>query len=607
MTLNALKRYCTQLAAAGLLACLTLLVPSALAAGLSSFNRSAFLEANAEDDILPPDEAFKASVQRIDEKTLHADFRIAPGHYLYRDRFKFELTPSSDTKLDVTLPKGESKDDPTFGKTEVFHNETTAIVTLAQIPTGSRLQMTYQGCSEKGLCYSPIRKVFDIPAYQGGSDPTYQGQLAADDHDAATRLLKDGNLWLVIAGFFGLGLLLSLTPCVLPMIPILSSIIVGAKPGRKLQGFLLSLAYVLGMALAYSMAGVAAAYSGQLLSSALQTAPVLVVTALLFVALALSMFGFYELRLPATWQDRILGISSRLKGGQLLGVFLMGAISALIVSPCVAAPLAGALVYISQTHDLLLGGSALFALSIGMGIPLLLIGTSVGSLLPKAGPWMNSVRYAFGVLLLAVAVWLVAPLLPVSVEIALWAALLIVPAIFMRALDRLPDNASGWMRFWKALGLIMLLLGLLLMIGAVSGAKSPLRPLSGLRADSHSQPTILAFQRIKTSEDLDRSIAVSSGKVVMLDFYADWCVACKEMERFTFSDPQVRERLKDVVLLQADVTVNDADDQALLKRFGLFGPPGIIFFDRDGHENATRVIGYQNSDRFLASLSKVGI
>jgi thiol:disulfide interchange protein DsbD len=285
----------------------------------------------------------------------------------------------------------------------------------------------------------------------------------------------------------------------------------------------------------------------------------------------------------------------------------MGAISALIVSPCVAAPLAGALLYISQTHDVMLGGIALFALSIGMGVPLLLIGISAGSLLPKAGKWMNSIRNMFGVLLIGVAIWLITPLISVSVQMGLWAALLIIPAIYMRAIDRLPENASNWMRLWKAIGLIMLLLGVAMLIGAISGAKSPLQPLSGLSAGKETHQSVLAFQRVKNVSELEQRLAAASGKVVMLDFYADWCVACKEMEQFTFSDPRVQEKLKEVILLQADVTENNADDRELLKRFGLFGPPGLIFFDRNGQESHLRIVGYQDSDRFLTNLSKLGL
>lgn len=589
---------------------LPVLAQPAVAEGFSGSGKQAFLADDNDTDILPPDEAFKVSLQMVGDKTLHADFKIAPGHYLYRDRFKFELIPADSVGSAAELPQGEPKQDPTFGVTQVFHKDVTAVITLmaqGKLPADLKLQATYQGCSEKGLCYSPIHKILSIPqigiissAVAASTEPAVSGS----EQDEAARLLKDGSLWLVIAGFFGFGLLLSLTPCVLPMIPILSGIIVGARPRSKLQSFGLSLSYVLGMAVAYSLAGIAAGFSGQLLSASLQSPAVIFITAAIFVLLALSMFGFYELKLPAAFEDRMVKISNRFKGGQAVGVFLMGAVSALIVSPCVAAPLAGALLYISQTHDVVLGGTALFALSIGMGIPLLLIGTSTGSLMPKRGPWMDTVRQFFGVLLIAVAIWLVNPLLPFVVQMALWAALLIVPAIYMRAVDPLPPNASGWQRLSKAVGIMLLVAGIAMLIGALSGAKSPLQPLSGFRSGSPvAHASALPFERVKTSAELDQRIASASGRPVMLDFYADWCVACKEMEQFTFSDAGVQARLKDYVLLQADVTANDDDDRALLARFGLFGPPGIIFFDATGRERSdNRVIGYQKADRFLSSI-----
>ncbi len=597
-----------------LFACLLpMLANPALAESVSKAGISTFLDVD-DDHILPPDEAFKLSLRSVDEKTLHADFKIAPGHYLYRDRFKFELIPSDQVSISTALPKGEPKQDPTFGATEVFHDQVTAVITLiaqGKLPADLKLQLTYQGCSEKGLCYAPIRKLLDVPpggmvSRADATSSTPPNHENEEDH--AARLLKDGDLWLIVAGFFGFGLLLSLTPCVLPMIPILSSIVVGANPRSKWHSFSLSLCYVLGMAIAYSLAGIAAGFSGQLLSSTLQTPAVIIVTAIIFVLLALSMFGFYELKLPTAFEDRMLRMSNRFKGGQALGVFVMGAVSALIVSPCVAAPLAGALLYISQTHDVVLGGTALFALSIGMGIPLLLIGTSAGSLLPRTGAWMTTVRNLFGVLLIGVAIWLITPLIPVSVQLGLWAALLIVPAIYMRATDRLPENATGWQKLGKGVGLIMLLLGIAMLIGALSGARSPLQPLSGFQATNGSpHQSALAFQRVKSIAELDQKIAAANGKPVMLDFYADWCVACKEMEQFTFSDPRVQAGLASHVLLQADVTANDAEDRALLQRFGLFGPPGIIFFDRTGKEDRTvRVIGYQNADRFLSSISRLG-
>ncbi|MCB5191017.1 protein-disulfide reductase DsbD [Methylobacillus arboreus] len=595
---------CTLLAASGTA---TAADSSQLSEWLSQ-GRSAFL-GNDTDNILPPEQAFKLQVELIDADHLQAAFKIAPGHYLYKDRIKFELEPADHTVNNLNLPQGDWKQDPTFGHTEVFHQSFTADMHLALANTARdniKIKASYQGCSEKGLCYPPRQQSFELGYLHATTDstPGSTAKLPQGEHDQAASLLAGGNTLLIIAGFFGFGLLLSFTPCVLPMIPILSGIIVGSRTRSRWHGFWLSLAYVLGMASSYTAVGVAAGLSGQLLSAALQNAWVLGASALIFVLLALSMFGFYELKLPRALENLLIKTSNRLPGGRLFGVFAMGVLSALIVSPCVAAPLAGALIYIGQTQDVLLGASALFALSIGMGIPLLLIGASVGTLLPKAGPWMVAVRQSFGVFMLAVALWILSPLLPASLQLLLWAALLIVPAIFMRALDRLPDTASAWQRFWKGIAVLMLLAGATLVIGAASGAKSPLRPLEGLSLSQTGAG--LSFQRIKGIADLEQALNQNPGKLVMLDFYADWCAACKEMEQFTLSNTEVSASLGGVTLLQADVTRNDAEDQALLKRFGLFGPPGIIFFDGTGKEIPhSRVIGYQNSNKFLVTLNAV--
>jgi thiol:disulfide interchange protein DsbD len=416
-------------------------------------------------------------------------------------------------------------------------------------------------------------------------------------------VLESGRLWVVMAVFFGAGLLLTFTPCVLPMVPILSGIIVGE--GRKVtrrRALLDSLAYVLGMAVTYTAIGIGAALSGSLFSAALQNAWVLGAFAAVFVVLALSMFGFYELQLPSGWHSHFTEMSNRLSGGHWSAVVLMGMLSAAIVSPCVVAPLAGALLYIGQTRDTLLGGAALFSMAIGMGAPLVLVGVSEGMLLPKAGHWMKAVKQFFGVLLLAVAIWISAPVVPVAVQMLLWAALLVGSGVFLRALEPLPQEASGWTRLWKALGVLALLVGVAQGVGALSGARDPLRPLAGVFAESPEARQPLRFEPVKTLADLDARLK-TAGKPAMLDFYADWCVSCKEMERFTFSDPQVQARLAGMLLLQADVTANNAQDKALLKRFRLFGPPGIVFFDEKGREiEGLRVIGYQPPEKFMKSL-----
>jgi thiol:disulfide interchange protein DsbD len=392
------------------------------------------------------------------------------------------------------------------------------------------------------------------------------------------------------------------------MIPILSGIIAGrGNDVTRLHGFLLSLAYVLGMAITYAAAGVVAGLSGALLSAALQSAWVLGAFAGIFVALAGAMFGFYELQLPATLQTRLASVTNTMRGGRMLGVFTMGALSALIVGPCVAAPLAGALLYISQSRDVVLGGSALFAMALGMGVPLLAVGASAGALLPKAGPWMETVKRFFGVMLLGVAIYLVSSLIPIAAQMLAWAALLGVTGIYLRAIDPLPAGARGFDRFAKGVGVLALVAGIVFLVGALSGSRDILRPLAGLRAGG-SAPAHegLEFTTINSIADLDRHVSNALGRPVMLDFYADWCVSCKEMERYTFSDARVQAQLAGVVKLQADVTANLPEHRVLLQRFRLFGPPGIIFFDREGRElAAARVIGFQPAEQFLNVVQRV--
>ena len=589
------------------------------------------LGGSKQPTFLQPDEAFGLKVSVLDDQTLLASFRITPGYYIYRDKVVFNITDLGVKVASVTMPRGEIKHDANFGDMEVFHQPFQARLKLdrggkaAQIVS---LLATYQGCSEQGLCYPPINKTVNLtlpavtaanagvaPVVSAAQPPatTQQAtnaQTAIDNENSQiAKLFKQGNFWLIVSFFFGAGLLLAFTPCIFPMVPILSGIIVGR--GHKIthmHGFILSLAYVLGMALTYAAAGVAAGFSGDLISNALQTPWVLGSFAALFVLLSLSMFGFYELQLPSALQSKLSDTSNRLHGGHLGGVFVMGALSAIIMGPCVAAPLAGALLYIGQTHDAVLGGTALFAMALGMGAPLLLIGTSAGVLLPRAGAWMEAVKQFFGVMLLALAIWIIQPLLAVSVQMLLWAALLIFSAIYLRALDALPHNASGWHKLLKGIGLFALLLGAAYLVGALSGSRDILRPLGSFGRAETLSPATLQFSRIKDLAELDQRIAQAQGQFVMLDFYADWCVSCKEMERFVFSDPSVSARLKPVLLLQADVTANSIADKALLKHYGLFGPPGILFFDKHGKELAeSRVVGYQDTAQFLETLQGAGI
>ncbi|TCV86378.1 protein-disulfide reductase DsbD [Sulfurirhabdus autotrophica] len=606
--------------------------------GLAKLKQLGASLGGSTDEFLPPEVAFKLNVTVKDGNTLLADFKPEPSYYLYRDKISFTLKNSTGISIaGVKLPAGDIKTDPNFGKTEVYHQPFQAVITLkrdTQQAEKVTLVATFQGCSEKGICYPPINKTFNLslaeltktvtsasiqpektsaeqvtPETAAPAQPS--GNETSSESSTIERLFQGGNFWLIISFFFGAGLLLALTPCVFPMIPILSGIIAGqGQHLTKARAFVLSLSYVLGMAITYALVGIAAGLSGSLLSAALQNPWVLSTFALVFVVLAFSMFGFYELQLPSAIQSKFSNASNKMKGGSTIGVFIMGVLSAVIVGPCVAAPLAGALLYIGQTHNVWLGGSALFAMAMGMGVPLILVGVSAGALLPKAGGWMNAVKSFFGVLLIGVAIWLISPVIPTVAHMLLWAALLIVSAIYLKALDPLPTNAHGFAKFWKGVGIITLIAGVAMLIGALSGGRDILQPLSGLRASAAetasgaTETTSLQFKRVKNIAELESQIQEAKGKYVMLDFYADWCVSCKEFERFTFSDPRVKAKLKDAIMLQADVTLNSLEDKALLKKFNLFGPPGIIFFDKNGAEIVpAKIIGYVPAEKFLNNLN----
>jgi thioredoxin:protein disulfide reductase len=554
------------------------------------------------DNLLEPETAFRFSAHALEGSAIEVAFAIADGYYLYRDRFRFSAEGNPGVRLGTPqFPRGLRHKDEFFGEVETYRKEV-----RVRIPVEGDgrfdLKVVSQGCADAGVCYVPMESKVSLRLDGSGQAAAPRFSVYASDIDIAR--LFDGNVAFVLGGFLFFGLLLTFTPCVLPMIPILSGIIAGEGAElNKLRALALSLSYVLGMAIAYAAAGIAAAFSGSLIAAALQNAWVLGSFALVFVVLALSMFGFYDLRLPGFLHHRLHHAHRRLQGGHMASVAAMGVLSAVIVSPCVAAPLAGALLYISQTRDVVLGGAALFAMALGMGVPLVVVGVSEGALLPKAGPWMSSVKKFFGVLLLAVALWIISPVIPTAAQMIAWAALLIGSGIFLRAIDPLPPAASGWWRLWKAAGIALLVAGLALLVGALAGSRDPLRPLAGLASGSAPAAAPLPWTRVASLGELEDRLR-SAGRPAMLDFYADWCVSCKEMEAYTFSDPRVRAALEGVALLQADVTANSDAHRALLKRFALFGPPGIIFFDAQGREiKGLRVIGYQGAERFLQTLS----
>jgi len=560
-----------------------------------------------------------SAIRLADPNTLVAYWQIAPDHYMYRGKISFDPPEGQTIQLgQVNLPAGEKKQDEFFGEIEVYHDQLKARIPLIRTSleaTPLQLTATYQGCAEKtGICYPPIKKTpnFNLPvatsliatAEAATADSPAE---VVSEQDQIAASLKTGNTLLIILTFFGFGLLLAFTPCVFPMIPILSSIIIGqGEHITTRKAFIMSLTYVLAMALTYTVAGVIAGMVGENLQAAFQNPWVLGSFAAVFVALSLSMFGFYELQMPASLQTRLTEISNRQQGGHLAGVAIMGFLSALIVGPCVAAPLAGALIYIGQTGDAVLGGSALFALSLGMGAPLIAIGTSAGKLLPRAGGWMDAIKAVFGVLLLAVAIWMLERIIPPAITMLLWAALLILCSVYLSALDGLPVEASGWARLWKGIGVVSLVYGILLLIGAASGAHDPLQPLQNVMAKQgsaqSSRQAHLPFIKIKTVADLERELAGAArqGKAVMVDFYADWCVSCKEMEKYTFAKADVQRALAGMLLLQADVTANDENDKALLKHFQLIGPPSILFYDSSGNKRPElSLVGFKPADEFV--------
>ncbi|RJG08127.1 protein-disulfide reductase DsbD [Noviherbaspirillum cavernae] len=573
-----------------------------------------------DDDYLDPEAAFKFSAKMADARNIEITYAIADGYYMYRERFAFK---AEGARLgEPVIPPGKVKFDETFQKDVETYRKAITITLPVEASGPFTLTATSQGCADKGLCYAPMDAQIKLSPNGGGllaaitsardavnpSAPNAMDSAPPAPNGSATRAiapadsemgrieasLKSGKLLAIVPLFLLLGLGLSFTPCVLPMVPILSMLIVGegARVSRA-RGFSLSATYALGMALVYTALGIAAGLAGEGLSASLQNPWVLGVFALLMVAFSFSMFGMYQLQLPSSLQTKLAALSEKQSSGKLFGVFAMGAISALIVGPCVAAPLAGALVYISQTRDVVIGGSALFAMAAGMSIPLLLVGISAGSLLPRAGVWMDAVKRFFGVLILALALWIVAPVIPASVQMLGWAALGIGYGAYL-----LWSKQTSWMP--KALSLMFAAFGLVQLIGVTTGGRDALAPLAHLTgAAQHAD-----FKRVKSIAELDAAIAQARGKTVMLDFYADWCVSCKEMEKLTFTDARVQAQFANMVLLQVDVTANSADDKTLLKRFGLFGPPGIIFFDKQGREiQGGRVIGYQNTERFLQSLS----
>ena len=569
----------------------------------------------------PAEEVFFPDLFAIDGNTVEVGFRIIPGYYLYKSKISVKSLSENAMAGRLELPPGKIHFDEFFGESEVYYDEVIGRLTIARATPEAMqldLELTYQGCADAGLCYLPVTttqsvslpaasKITDLSTLRKPAETmiSEQGRLA--------QLIIDGNLWAVIATFFGLGLLLAFTPCVLPMIPILTSIIAGeGDKTSPMRGFTLAFSYVMGMALVYTAAGAAAAAAGAQLQATFNQPWVLIVFAGFFVLLAAAMFGGYDLQMPSAIQSRLASASGNQRSGTTVGAFIMGALSALIVTACVAPALIAALTVMAQTGDMLRGGAALFAMSLGMGAPLLLVGAAQGHLLPRAGGWMVAVKSAFGFMLLGLAIWMLSRILSGSVTLVLWALLTFMAGVFMGGFTSLAPGASAPQKLGKGVGFLAIIYGLMMLLGAMSGGSNPLQPLANLNfAAAGGAATVesqhVKFQRIKTVDDLDREIASASaaGKSAMLDFYADWCVSCLEMEEYTFTDPGVQAALANTVLLQADVTKNDAEDQVLLKRFGVFGPPTIIFFGSDGEQrHGYEVVGFMKAQDFSNHVSQ---
>jgi len=583
------------------------------------------VEGGEEKLPLPPEQAFVFETIATSPTELLARWTMPKGYYLYRDKTVLSVSAGSGITLGAKQwPAGVLHKDEHFGEVTVYFNQVELPILISRERGDAQklsLAAEFQGCENDGICYPVMTRTVsvDLPAaseaqLKGGNErhsaakqaePAAAGSADQSEEQVLAARLSGDRLFALLS-FFGFGLLLAFTPCVFPMLPILSGIIAGAGDNVSTRrAFVLSLVYVLASTVVFTVAGVIAGLVGANLQAVFQQPWILISFAVLFVLLSLSMFGFYELQLPTSLQNRIANVSNRQQGGSLTGVAIMGVLSALIVGPCVAPPLAAGVLYISQTRDPVFGGLALFVLSLGMGAPLVVAGTAAGKLLPRAGAWMDAVKAVFGVSFLALAIWMLSRILDPVWTMLMIGALAVASGIYLGALERLPDGASGWRTLWKALGVMLLIAGAAQLIGAFAGSADPLQPLKGLGGGVAAKSEHLPFRTIKSVEDLQRSLG--EGKPVMLDFYADWCVACKEMEKFTFTKPEVHAALEGYTLVKADVTANDATDQALLKYFTLFGPPATIFFGADGKEKrGQRLIGFEAADKFAARVAKAG-
>ena len=569
-----------------------------------------------EDQFLPVDQAFVFTAVADGADRILLDWQVAPGYYLYRHRTSAKTATLGFALGEIAMPDGKKKTDEFFGDVEVYYGILSATVPVTR-PEGDssfEIQVSYQGCADAGLCYPPVTKTVAIELPPPGTPAASESAPMVSDQDRLSSLIAGGSLFAIMASFFGFGLLLAFTPCVLPMIPILSGIIAGqGEAATPRRSFLLSVTYVLGMALTYTIAGAAFAAAGQQAQAFFQHPWIIITFAALFVVLALAMFGLFDLKIPSALETRLASMSGRQKSGSFVGTAIMGALSALVVTACVAPPMVAALAVIGQTGDVLRGSLALFAMGIGMGAPLLLVGVAGGRFLPHAGPWMTTVKALFGVLFLGVAVWMLERILPGSLTLALWALLVIVGGYYFGGFGRRGPGSESGRLVTRGLGLVAIIWGVLMLIGAAAGGHDPLQPLRGASLPGFGGPAaahqaeVLPFRKIASVDELDRELAVAqaAGQPVMLDFYADWCVSCKEMEKYTFSVAEVQKDLSGFVLLKADVTANNEADQVLFRRFGVYGPPTTAFFGAHGREcRPFRLVGYVKADDFRSHLAR---
>lgn len=580
---------------------------------LERAGKTAVLGGFGGSEFLPVDEAFRPILIPVDGNAIDVSFQIAPDYYLYKSKISVRALADNVQTGKLDLPQGKLKTDEFFGEQEVYYEAVFARLPIARATPAAmdlEFEVSFQGCAEAGLCYPPTTRIVTVSLPEATAVTALSsGRPMVSDQDNKAGIIASASIWTIVVSFFGFGLLLALTPCVLPMIPILTSIIAGeGEATSPRRGFVLAFSYVMGMSIVYTVAGVVAVAAGAQVQAVFNQPWVLSLFAALFVALAIAMFGGYDLQMPTGIQSRIADISRSQRSGTVIGAFIMGALSSLIVTACVAPALVAALAVMSQSGDFLRGGIALFSMAIGMGAPLLLVGAAQGKFLPSAGPWMNAVKGAFGFMLLGLAIWMLARFLPGGLILGMWAVLAVVAGVFAGGLSSLDAASSAAQKFGKGLGLLLIIYGLLMMLGTLTGGTNPLRPLESINIGNGATTATedhLEFQRIKTVDDLDRELAAAAaaGKTVLLDFYADWCVSCIEMEKYTFTDPAVQAALSNTVTLQADVTANDDRDQELLRRFGVFGPPTIIFFGPDGKQlQGFEVVGYVKAKDFAEHL-----